>query len=404
MSFDFISTMLRSYKPKIDELRALYDHLNKVKRALEWQTIVREDNIIPDWSARNEVLSALYHSLTKKQMSNDLKETWQKYVLEAGGSRLSSIPILSQYIQREGLDDLYQGLSKPAVNLTPLPFCSFFLHFEFTLAKPYISRDDKEFCFHENPLRKDTVFKVPVVSPSSWKGNLHWTTMKLLLLDRLEGMSKKEAFEARATLIRLFGHEKENGTKKYLDDLFDDKYLEPKHENTASKQFADFMSRTGYVTKDGLRQGRLIFYPTFFDQIGLDVINPHDRKTKAGTVPILLEIVPGSKRGQKGATGIFSLLYMPFDLIGKSVDDVRQEVQEDLQVTLKTVGAMMLTYGFSAKKTSGYGVIEPKVEGKLWTNTDKIAPQVKWQISAEGIFTLDFEDLETLTKKLEREI
>lgn len=30
-----------------------------------------------------------------------------------------------------------------------------------------------------------------------------------------------------------------------------------------------------------LRRGRLRFYPAFFNKIGLDVINPHDRKTKS---------------------------------------------------------------------------------------------------------------------------
>jgi len=97
----------------------------------------------------------------------------------------------------------------------------------------------------------------------------------------------------------------------------------------------------------------------------VEVINPHSRKTRAGTHPIYLECVPA------GAQGTFSLLYVPFDLIGKSEATIRQRAIEDLQRVAEGIQAMMLIYGFSAKRTSGYGVAEDKIEGKVRTRADK---------------------------------
>jgi len=101
--------------------------------------------------------------------------------------------------------------------------------------------------------------------------------------------------------------------------------------------------------------GRLMFYPTFFDQIDVEVINPHSRKTKAGTHPIYLECVP------QEAKGIFTLLYVPFDLIGADEAEIRKQALEDLKLVAEGLKEMFLTYGFSAKRTSGYGVAEEQV-------------------------------------------
>lgn len=103
-------------------------------------------------------------------------------------------------------------------------------------------------------------------------------------------------------------------------------------------------------------------YPTFFDLIDVEVINPHSRKTKAGTHPIYLECVP------TGAKGTFSLLYVPFDLIGRPQEEVCTQAERDLNVVAEAVSAMMLDYGFSAKRTSGYGTAEDEIsDGVVWT-------------------------------------
>jgi CRISPR-associated protein Cmr2 len=127
--------------------------------------------------------------------------------------------------------------------------------------------------------------------------------------------------------------------------------------------------RTRYNLKDDdplpHHAGRLMFYPTFFDLIDVEVINPHKRETKAGTYPIYLECVPA------GAKGTFSLFYVPFDLIGRPEEEVKNQAAEDLQRIAEAVSAMMLTYGFSAKRTSGYGTAEDEIDGYITTRAGK---------------------------------
>ena len=113
-----------------------------------------------------------------------------------------------------------------------------------------------------------------------------------------------------------------------------------------------------------------MFHATFFDSIDVEVINPHSRKTKAGTHPIYLECVP--IRGK----GTFSLLYLPFDLIGQhDLDDagIKAQAANDLKLTAEAIRDMMITYGFSAKRTSGFGTAEDLIVGKVKTSLDEIA-------------------------------
>jgi CRISPR-associated protein Cmr2 len=92
-------------------------------------------------------------------------------------------------------------------------------------------------------------------------------------------------------------------------------------------------------------QGSLHFYPTYFDRIGLEVINPHDRETGAGNNPIYFECVPDK------TLGTFALLYVP--LVGPEVSE--EEAKQDLAEVANGVKEMMTRYGFGAKTSSGYG-------------------------------------------------
>jgi len=181
------------------------------------------------------------------------------------------------------LDNL--SLKTPKINLSSFPDFSFFLQFTFELAAPYISRDDEEFYVCDNPIRKDKVFKVPLISASNWK--------------------------------------------------------------------------------------RLNFYSTFLDKIDLEVINPHKRETKAGTMPIYIESAPC------GTKGTFTLLYVPFDLLGKKEDALKKEVKEDLKLVCDSLKEMMLTYGFSAKKSSGFGIAKDKLENGNLIIKGSILPDIQ---------------------------
>ena len=108
------------------------------------------------------------------------------------------------------------------------------------------------------------------------------------------------------------------------------------------------------------QSGRLVFFPTFFTQTGLEIINPHDRKTRVGKNPILFESVPIN------AKGAFTLLYVPFDQVGNEQQETAAQVAEDLPLLAEGLHAMFTVYGFSAKRTSGFGLTEETVgEGSL---------------------------------------
>ncbi|MBI4673596.1 MAG: CRISPR-associated protein [Chloroflexi bacterium] len=258
--------------------------------------------------------------------------------------------------ERERLTAL--GLWKPvAPDLARLPHGSWFLQFQFTLAKPYISKDDNAFYVSDsvNPVRKDKVFQVPMVAASSWKGVLRWTAMHTRLFD--QEWTMEQFAEERFAQAMLFG---------------DEKGLEEESEQAQDAQdFAGYIDGLNHdaqaIYRGKLREhfrcrsdeplprhsGRLLCYPTFFDLIGIEVINPHSRQTKAGSQPIYLECAP------IGARGTFTLLYVPLD--SREADDIREQAEQDLATVTETITEVMLTYGFSAKRTSGFGTARDEI-------------------------------------------
>lgn len=265
--------------------------------------------------------------------------------------------------QRARLKEL--GLLAPNIpDLDSLPVGSWFLQFTFVLAKPYISKDDDPFYVTDsvNPVRKEKVFKVPMAAASSWKGLLRWTAMYVRLVKTRDGLNDEEFAGRRFALASLFGDEKgeEPGSNKEFAGFLDK--LRPNARSSYER-----LIKQRFGLRDGTQEmphhsGRVMCYLTFFDLIDVEVINPHSRKTKAGTHPIYLECVPA------GAKGTFSLLYVPFDLIGSSEVEIRSQAKEDIKVVAEAVKAMMLDYGFSAKRTSGYGTAEDEIsDGAVWT-------------------------------------
>ncbi|HPO88259.1 MAG TPA: hypothetical protein PLW12_03055, partial [Methanothrix sp.] len=256
-------------------------------------------------------------------------------------------------------------------DLAVLPPGSWFIQFTFTLAKPWMSKDDDPFYVAEsvNPVRKDKVFKVPMMSAASWKGLLRWTAMHIRLAQKKDSLTPEQFATERFVQTLLFGDEKgeEPGQTKdfaaYLDGL------KPK-----ARAEYERLLRTHYKVKPNEplphHSGRLLFYPTFFDAIDVEVINPHSRKTKAGTHPIYLECVPA------GAQGTFSLLYVPFDLIGKPEDEIKRQALADLQLVAEGLQDLFRTYGFSAKRTSGYGTAKETVkDGFFQARIEKTSAQ-----------------------------
>lgn len=269
----------------------------------------------------------------------------------------------------------------PAEALSRFPASSFFLQIGFTLSEPYISRDDEAFYIIDNPLKKEKVFNVPYIAAASWKGNLRWTMMYLRIALPLEkkkrelldavcqapAQKESEAFAIKLAAERLrqtllFGseqgwqEERAGGWADYLNNLLGE---------LAEKQYRALLRKHFKVAKDDPiphSQGRLQFFPAYLDKIDLEVINPHDRKTRTGKQPIYFEVAPA------GAKGIFSLIYTPFDLVGDR-DASRAVAPRDLEAIIEGVQGLMFTYGFSAKKSSGFGVVDSNsIAGRLQVN------------------------------------
>jgi len=191
-------------------------------------------------------------------------------------------------------------------DLAYLPNGSVLIKITFTLKKPYTSKDEGEFHIiddkiFENPIVRDKFTGLPMVRPSTWKGHLRFAA------ERVDCQNKKEIIN------RLFGSATEDEEKL---------------------------------------KGRLYFFPTFFKDSDKEIITPLKRDTRTpARGPILIEVVKADSKGK----GEFYLLYVPYPK-GKNFEE--KQIGEDLHFLASALELMFYTYGFSAKKTSGFGIIE----------------------------------------------
>jgi len=207
-----------------------------------------------------------------------------------------------------------------------LPRNSTLIKISFTLKKPYTSKDDGEFHIvyvnggpkiFENPIVRDKLAGLPVIKPSTWKGHLRFAA---------ERVERDEA-EKEKIIRRLLG------------------------------------SATG--DSEALR-GRLYFFPTFFkEKPEKDVITPLERSSRTPERgPIDLEVMGADEEGK------LYLLYFPYPKSDDYGDYGNEEVEEDLNFLAESLKLMLYTYGFSAKKTSGFEVVKELQEQDI-----EIAPE-----------------------------
>lgn len=181
------------------------------------------------------------------------------------------------------------------------------LQVDFELLTPWYSKDDRIFHVLDNPVRKDRMFGVPFMNAASWKGMLRWACrMQACLKEHLEQRKRFDEWKDPDWILHLFGNEK--GEERDLN------------------------------------QGALVFYPTWFNKIGFEVINPHSRKSRAGTQLIYYEVVPPK------ATGTLYLLYAPWPGMKPAVDHLKF-----MPKFLQAIETLLTNYGISAKRTVGWG-------------------------------------------------
>lgn len=196
-------------------------------------------------------------------------------------------------------------------DFSQLPDPSWFgIEVKFTLLSPWYSKDDRPFHVLDNPVRKDRVFGVPFMSATSWKGLLRWACrMQAGLCGHLESHGMKtNSWKDPAWIVHLFGNERAEG-----------------------EEFS---------------RGAFIFYPTWFSKVGFEVINPHNRETRAGTQPIYYEVVPAETKGR------LRLLYAP---LPGEIENDKVKPADFIDNLLDSIAALLEAYGISAKRTAGWG-------------------------------------------------
>ncbi len=311
MTRDYITYELQEVQSRIESLYVQEQAIEEAKQQKDRQ---KQRDAEKDAERARDVLlsatrspSAVYQFLAATQRADEtaFRTEWQK--------RNQRTECLQEAVKTYYQENFETPKIEDSV-LSALPTYSFVLQFTFTLAQPYISRDEQDFYLIDNPVRKDKVFGLPYVASTSWKGSLR------AALWHLNHDSEDEA------ITHLFGNEK------------------------------------GIEDQKLLRAGRLYFFPTFFTQKSLEIINPQDRKLRAGEKPITFESVPG---GIRGATGTFTLFHVPFDLIGGDERETRNQVAEELKLVASGLQAMFRDYGFGAKTSSGFGLAKEAISGSL---------------------------------------
>ena len=225
---------------------------------------------------------------------------------------------------------------------------SFGIEINFALEAPYYSSDDDEFYIIQNPCLKEKVFKVPIVRGSSIKGALVSAVREII-------NEKKDKQEYLKSFFRVFGV----GNDEFR------KLMEKLDENEIKLFFLLHGIKINYkddikdifknYQKDKAQKGRVVFYPIYFDKLSLEIINPHNRKTKAGTNPIHYEVVP------RKTEGILQLIYIPFDGILEDNRKIKEEAEQDLEF-LKECIKRAFDNGIGAKTKLGWGKANIKDE------------------------------------------
>ncbi len=331
---------------RVQESIRLLDELDQQERIIresrgDEKRTRREEAERKAQDARDKLLSSLpsaasfeYLDVTGRGNAINFRTRWQER-----NRRVNCLQELSG-IWPEGVQLYKEIFAAPSIKLALLPSYSFLLQFTFSLAQPYISRDEQSFYIIDNPVRKDRVFGLPYIAASSWKGSLRSALWQLGYRDN------------NADVSHLFGNEK------------------------------------GVESQEDFQSGCLQFFPTFFTMKSLEIINPQDRKLRSGSNPIPFESVP------EGSNGVFTLLHVPFDCIGKDEKDTRSQVLKELKLIAEGLQAMFLTYGFGAKTRSGFGLAKEGATGELRINA-------KYDIVTFTDFDKLGTSVDVLKKKLE---
>ncbi len=232
------------------------------------------------------------------------------------------------------------GLRETLPDLAHLPLRSAILRLGFTLTTPLLTRDDAPFYLFDNPARKDHIFGMPYLAAGSLKGLMADAYRRAFPRDGVfkgENAAEKTAAFRRGdgSAVRLFG---------IASDASPD--------DSGSDDSAPL----------GSSAGRLYCNPVWFEHIQYLLLNPKDRSTGMGTVPIQFEAIAPMTQDSKAVRGELAFFYAN-PAAAEEADEAT--VRRDLARLVMACGAWLPQLGLGAKRRAGYGSITP-TDAQCW--------------------------------------
>jgi len=141
--YDFSANLISEVKTQIEILAQKEQDIEEAKKRRDkkarQQAETERDKIHQQLLKSDASIVYTYLAATQKASGESFRQAWQKWFLSTRDKP-------SQQLKSWGVQNLYQAnWEHLTVDLALLPPCSWFLQFTFTLAKPYISKDDNAF-------------------------------------------------------------------------------------------------------------------------------------------------------------------------------------------------------------------------------------------------------------------
>lgn len=226
------------------------------------------------------------------------------------------------------------------------------IRLKFKLLQPMLSREADSFNLFDNSLRKDAVFRVPHLGPQTIKG---------LVADAYQRAFPSEAWPQPRKWSDLGTSDSDpERTRSYrMEDRFAARLFGTATDTNAGHEDGIHTVKEGGLTvgtsvSDLDCDGRLHFSPVWFEKVQFVIMNPVDRRTSRGGIPIQFEtIAPGQQAEME------FVYHNPYGLPDSEVSLVRS----DLCRMLWAVAHWWPQLGLGSKRLAGYGGIEPVAAG-----------------------------------------
>lgn len=289
----------------------------------------------------------------------DLKVPYFRDIPSTGKEKVKYLQDLIPTFQAS--DKVFRDLriAPEVASQAALPPGAWMAQIRFTLRRNLFSRDEVSLYPTDNPMLRDPFTKRPMIAGSTWKGCLRAAAYEFLLRQSTEnhkaGRNGETVAAERLAIWRLFGNEK---GKKVEEDEEEgaiargniQAYLNRTLGMDARKRFSSLKEESLVATgEEHLTRGRLHCLPSYPDKVALDVFNPRNPQTQAGSIPIHYEVVP------EGTPVTLTLLYFPFDILDAPKEVLDKERKSDWERTRGYCDHLLRYCGVGAKKTLGFG-------------------------------------------------